>query len=102
MLELEDKLNLYGFGIEEVSKVEEQYHEYKSKFTDNRLYQEAVSELTQEIFERFANSSEEEAMSAHYEIVALKKIVARMKSYEDEYLKIQAIKETNDGMAETY
>lgn len=93
MLELEDTLSLYGIGIEDASRIEEDYHEYRTKFTENVLYLKAVSELTNEIFQRFSSCDEEEAKRAHHEIVALRKIVNRLKSAEDNYLKIQAAKD---------
>lgn len=95
MLEIEDKLSLFGISMEMELEMEEQYYEYRSKFTDNRLYHKVISELTQEIFQRFATGDEMEAKGAHHEIVALRKIVDKLKGYEQEFEKVQAIKETN-------
>lgn len=100
MLELEDTLSMYGLGIEDASRIEEDYHEYTTSFTGNRLYLKAVSELTNEIFQRFYTGDEEEAKRAHHEIVALQKIVTRLKNVENDYLKVQAVKDVEQP--ETY
>lgn len=101
MLELEDKLSMYGISIEEVLEKEEQHYEYMKSFTENELYQKVVGELTKDIFDRFLSSDEEVAKRAHYEGQALKKIVEKLKNFETEYLKVQAIKEA-DAVAEAY
>lgn len=95
MLELEDKLSLYGISIEDALANEEQYYEYSMRFTDNGLFHSAVSSLTQEIFQKFATGGEDEAKCAHHEIVALRKVVGKLKNYEHEFEKVQAIKESN-------
>lgn len=100
MLELEDTLSMYGLGIEDASRIEEDYHEYAATFTGNRLYLKAVSELTNEIFQRFCSNDEEVAKRAHHEIVALQKIVTRLKNVEDDYLKVQVAKDVTQP--ETY
>ena len=93
---LEDKLSMYGISIEDASETEDKYYEYDMVFTNNRLYQEAVRELTREIFQRFCSSGEDVAKGAYHEMQGLKKIIAKLKGFEDEYHKVQAIKNDSE------
>lgn len=94
---MEDALDKYGISIEEASEIEEEYWEYEQTFTNNRLYQKVVSELTKEIFEKFCSSDEDVAKGAYHEMQGLKRLLAGVNRYESEYQKVQAIKEAGSN-----
>lgn len=86
-----DTLAEYGIGIEDASKMMDDYQEYTATFTDNRLYRDAVREVEKRIFKDFCGTDIDMALGAYHDMQALKKILSELQTIEANYHKVQAI-----------
>lgn len=95
MLELEDVLTAHGLSIENVSQIEDKYYTYQKLFLENDEFTEILKEIELEIFKKFCSHDADVAKEAYYEMQGLLRIKSKLQQCESEYLKVQAIKESN-------